>query len=424
MTSPESAVVKPSAVGPSWRELTGDQWRAFFAAFFGWMMDAFDFSIMTFILIDIQKSFTVDRALAGLLGTVTLAMRLVGGYVSGILADKWGRRLPLILSVLWFSLFACLSGFSTSYAMLFALRALFGIGMGGEWAAGVPLVMETWPPKLRGLASGLMQGGWYWGVLISALVFEYVYPLFSKTTDYAWRVMFWVAIVPALLTLWIRAGVKESPVWLARRQNPKAQPAFSPLRIFRRDLIRTTLHASAVMGAFICSYYAITFWYATFLRQAGLPTLPYFAAFNIGAILGNAVWGRVSESRPGRRGGLSLAFLIAILAIPIYLHGTTTMLLIGAFLMGSCGTGAWGVAPAYLAERFPTDARGVGPGFTYHAGAAIGSAMPLVLGALQDRGIPLVDAMSGAILASCLITVSLVWLAPETRGRLFTANDE
>src|SRR3954465_2811426 len=148
------------------RALSPDQRRAFFAAFFGWMLDGFDYTILTFVLLDIQRSFTIDKTLAGALGTVTLIMRLVGGAAAGTLADRYGRKLPLMLSVLWFSLFAFLSGFSTSYAMLFALRALFGIGMGGEWAAGMPLVLEHWPARLRGLASGLMLGGWYWGYLL------------------------------------------------------------------------------------------------------------------------------------------------------------------------------------------------------------------------------------------------------------------
>src|SRR5262245_44991417 len=203
---------------PWYRQVSKEQWRAFWAVFLGWIVDSFDFNILTFILIDIQQSFTVDRALAGALGTVTLAMRLVGGTIAGTMADKWGRKLPLMLSVLWFSIFACLSGFSTSYAMLFALRALFGLGMGGEWAAGMPLVLEHWPTKFRGLASGLMLGGWYWGYLLAAMVFQFVYPLLGDTPDFAWRAMFWMALVPALFTLWIRAKVPESPVWLERQR--------------------------------------------------------------------------------------------------------------------------------------------------------------------------------------------------------------
>ena len=138
-------------------------------------------------------------------------MRLVGGTIAGTMADKYGRKLPLTLSIIWFSLFAALCGFSTSYAMLFALRALFGLGMGGEWAAGMPLVLEHWPAKLRGLASGLLLGGWYWGYLLAAAVFQFVYPLFNDTPDLAWRAMFWVCLIPALLTLWIRSARAREP---------------------------------------------------------------------------------------------------------------------------------------------------------------------------------------------------------------------
>ncbi len=259
-------------------QVSRDQWRAFWAVFLGWVVDAFDFNIMTFILIDIQNSFTVDRALAGALGTVTLIMRLVGGAAAGTIADKWGRKLPLMLSVLWFSLFAFLSGFSTSYTMLFALRALFGIGMGGEWAAGMPLVLEHWPTKLRGLASGLLLGGWYWGYLLAAATFQFVYPLFSGTPDLAWRAMFWIAIVPALLTLWIRRNVQESPIWLeqqrivkeaARTGRQSTEPKISLVRIFQRDLIGTTIQTTAVIGAFMCVYYSVNYWYPTFLRESG-----------------------------------------------------------------------------------------------------------------------------------------------------------
>jgi len=160
---------------PWYAQVSRDQWRAFWAVFLGWVVDAFDFNIMTFILIDIQKSFTVDRALAGLLGTVTLIMRLVGGAAAGTIADKWGRRLPLMLSVLWFSVFAFLSGFSTSYAMLFALRALFGIGMGGEWGVGASLAMEKVPPRIRGLLSGILQQGYAVGNLLAGACYFFLF---------------------------------------------------------------------------------------------------------------------------------------------------------------------------------------------------------------------------------------------------------
>ena len=418
---------------PWYRQVTHDQWRAFWAVFLGWVVDAFDFTILTFILIDIENGFTVDRALAGALGTVTLVMRLVGGTVAGTIADKWGRKLPLMLSILWFSLFAFLSGFSTSYAMLFALRALFGVGMGGEWAAGMPLVLEHWPTRLRGLASGLMLGGWYWGYLLAAITFQFVYPLFSGTPDLGWRVMFWVAIVPALLTFWIRMRVPESPVWLERQERLRKaaregrqldEPAVSIVRIFRPDLIWTTVQTTALIGAFMCVYYSINFWYPTFLREAGRPTLPFLAAFNIGAIVGTAGWGRLSETALGRRGAVTVTIVVGMMSLPLYLNADSTWgLAVGALLMGGFGMGIWGMAPAYVTERFPTAVRGVGPGFCYHAGAAIGAVMPWALGRMQDRGFELAQAMTVAMLVSGVLSATIIWLGPETRGRHFTDHD-
>jgi SHS family lactate transporter-like MFS transporter len=412
-----------STARPWYTQVTKDQWGAFMAVFLGWIVDAFDFNILAFILIDIEKSFTVDRALAGALGTVTLIMRLVGGTAAGAAADKWGRKYPLMLSVLWFSLFAFLSGFSSSYAMLFGLRALFGIGMGGEWAAGMPLVFEHWPTKLRGTVSGLMLGGWYWGYLLAAVTFQFVYPQFNS--DLGWRVMFWIAILPALLTFWIRSRVPESPVWLERQRLLKHPPKVSVGRIFQPDLILTTLHTTAIIGAFMCVYYSVNFWYPTFLREAGRPTLPYLAAFNFGAIIGVAAWGRLSETRLGRRGAVTITIVIGMASLPLYLHATTPLALgLGAVLMGAFGMGIWGMAPAYSNERFPTAVRGVGPGFCYHAGAAIGALMPWVLGHMQDRGLHLTSAMSLAMLVSGILSATLIWLGPETRGRAFSADDK
>ncbi len=425
MTTRE-AVSIPSPAIPWYSEVSRDQWQAFWAVFLGWVVDAFDFTISTFILIDIQQSFSVNRAQTGALGTVTLIMRLVGGVGSGTLADKYGRKLPLMISVLWFSVFAFLSGFSTSYAVLFALRALFGIGMGGEWAAGMPLVLEHWPKRLRGLASGLLLGGWYWGYLFAAIAFQFVYPLFNGSPDLGWRMMFWIAIVPALLTLWIRRSVKESPIWLERRARLQApgrlhtEPKTSVVRIFQADMIGTTLQTTAVLGAFMCVYYSVNYWYPTFLREAGHPTLPYLAAFNIGAIVGTATWGRLSETALGRRGAVTMTLLLGMASLPLYLHARDPLLLgLGALTMGAFGMGVWGMAPAYTTERFPTAVRGVGPGFCYHAGAAIGAAMPLVLGALQDMRISLANGATASMVVSAVAAIGLIWLGPETRGREF-----
>src|SRR5271154_2315793 len=203
------------------REVTAPQWKAFAGAYFGWVLDGFDFTILTFLLVDIQRSFTVDKALAGALGTVTLIFRVAGGIGAGTGADRWGRKGPLMFSILWYSVFSFLGGFSTSYSMLFAIRALFGIGMGGVWAAGVPLTLEHWPAHLRGTASGLMQGGYSMGFLLSALVFQFVFPVVNHGTDMGWRVMMWIGIIPSFLVFFIMKGVQESPVWLERQRNLK-----------------------------------------------------------------------------------------------------------------------------------------------------------------------------------------------------------
>jgi SHS family lactate transporter-like MFS transporter len=410
----------------TFRDVTRIQWHAFFAAFLGWLLDGFDFSILSFLLIDIERSFTVDKALAGALGTVTLMFRLVGGLGAGTAADRFGRKSPLIFSILWLSLFSLLSGFSTSYAMLFAFRALFGIGMGGVWAAGMPLALEHWPDHLRGVASGLLAGGFYWGYMLAAVVFQVLYPLVTEPNGPGWRMFFWLGAAPVSLAFWIMPRVKESPVWLARRAKLKdsnQRDGLSILRIFRRDLVGTTLQTSLLIGVFMMSYYSITFWYPTFLREASLPTIQYLAALNLGAIMGAALWGRVSETRVGRRGAATLAALIGVLVIPIFVGPHSPIALsLGALLMGACGMGVYGIVPSYLTERFPTAARSVGPGFAYHAGAALGSVTPALIGALQDRGVGLPRAMATCILVSGVLVAGMIWLGPETRGRRFTPS--
>ena len=414
----------PSRILHSTRELTRDQKRAFVATFLGWMFDGFDFTVLTFILIDIQKTFAIDAVLAGALGTVTLVMRLVGGVMSGAMADRYGRKLPLMLSIMWLSIFALLSGFSSSYAMLFALRALFGIGMGGVWAAGMPLTLEHWPGHLRGTASGLLQGGFAWGFILAAFAFRFVYPLFDVAVG--WRVMLSIGIVPILLVPWIRARVAESPIWLERRRHIAAnhQEEQTPfVRLFQRDLIATTLQCAALMTAFMFSYYAITFWYATLLRSRGIEPLAYLVTLNLGQALGNPVWGAISDRRLGRRGAITVAALLGIAAVPLFtLTMSASLMWAGAVVMGICGIGIWGMAPTYLTERFPTIVRGVGPGLAYHAGAAIGSVTPTFIGYLQQRGMSLGDAMALVIATAGITVATVIWFGPETKGRAFTVD--
>jgi MFS transporter, SHS family, lactate transporter len=420
------APLEQRPAGGWYREVTREQWMAFIGSYLGWALDGFDYTILTFLLVDVQRSFAVNATLAGLLGQVTLVFRVAGGIGSGTAADRWGRKGPLMFSILWYSGFAFLSGFSTSYGMLFTCRALFGIGMGGVWAAGMPLTLEHWPARLRGTASGMMQSGYSFGFLLSSLVYQFGYPLVNRTPDFGWRAMLWIGVLPALVVLFIMKGVKESPVWLERQRHLKTRQERDPVslgRLFSREVVATTIHTSIMMGAFLFMYHSITYWYPTLLGKMHRQTLPFLLAFNVGAIAGALAIGRLSETRLGRRGAAILSTVVGVAFIPLYVFTSdTTLLWIGALGMGFFGAGNFGIVPAYLTERFPTVARAAGAGFAYHVGAGFGSFTPTLVGLLQDRGLALPTAMALCIAGSGLLLSILVWMGPETRGREFRAE--
>ncbi len=398
------------------------QWKAFLTTFFAWVLDAFDFTILTFVLIDIQQSFSVNKALAGLLGTVTLLFRVVGGIGAGTAADRWGRKGPILFSIGWYTLFAFLSGLSTSYVMLFAFRGLFGIGMGGMWAAGMPLALEHWPAHLRGFGSGLLQAGYSVGFLLSSVVYQFGYPLVSADRDWGWRMMLWSGVIPAMAVFAVMWTVPESPVWLEQQRRTGGKRRMSLARLFDRDLRGVTIHTSILMGAFVSMYYATTFWYPTLLAMLNQRPLAFLIGTNGGAVIGSVAFGSLSERWGGRRGAATLGMAISLLGVPLFVGSSSYWaLLTGAWMMGFFAAGAWGIVPGYLAERFPTEARGVGTGFAYHAGVGIGSYTPYLIGRLQDAGVPLGTAMFWCIVTACVLVITLLWLGPETRGRSLDA---
>jgi MFS transporter, SHS family, lactate transporter len=399
-------------------DLSRDQRKAFWAAYLGWTLDGFDYYILSLLLVDVQRSFTVSSALAGALATVTLMFRVLGGIGAGIAADRFGRKLPLMIAILWYSSFAFLSAFSTSYGMLFACRALFGVGMGGVWSAGMPLAIEHCPPPHRGRVSGLLQGGYALGVIMATAVYQFGYPFVSQQPE-GWRRLMWVGILPASLVLWIMRYVKESPVWLERRQHIAngVQREGSFASLFRKDLLPITIHTTLLLASILFLYNSITWWYPTLLDQLHRARLPFVTAFSTGGIAGAFICGRMSEGGLGRRGSAVIMTLVGILAIPLYLFSERTVpFLIGAAVMGVFGTGAFGVVPTYLSERFPTAARGLGAGFSYQAGAAIAAFGPTLIGSLRDNGLALASGMAICILISGILTIVFFWLGPETRG--------
>jgi SHS family lactate transporter-like MFS transporter len=406
---------------PWYREVSPAQWKAFLTTFAAWTLDAFDFTILTFVLIDIQNSFSVNKALAGLLGTVTLLFRVVGGIGAGTLADRYGRKGPILFSIAWYTLFAFLSGLSTSYAMLFVFRALFGIGMGGMWAAGMPLALEQWPARSRGIASGILQGGYSSGFLLSSLVYQLGYPLVSDQPDWGWRFMVWSGVLPAIVIFGLMTRVPESPVWLEQSQRARVEGRpirLSIGRLFDPDLRWVTVHTSVLMGAFVTMYQSMTFWYPTLLATLEQQPLAFLVLLNAGGVIGSVALGALSERWGGRRGASTLGIVAGILSAPLFLWSSSTWgLLLGAWLIGFFASGAWGIVPGYLSERFPTDARGVGTGIAYHAGVGIGSFGPYLIGRLQDGGTDLRTAMLTLVTAAGVAIIVLLWLGPETRGR-------
>ena len=421
MATPAQPVRTRDTTLPWYREVTSDQWRAFSAAYLGWTLDGFDFAILTFVLVDVQRSFEVNSTLAASLLSISALFRMVGGAVVGSAADRWGRKGPLAYSILLYSVLTFISGFSTTYGMLFACRALFGIGMGGVWAAGMPLALEHWPAQLRGIASGLLQSGYATGNILMAVVFRFLHPVFSAHGELAWRGFFWIGILPAFLVVWIISRVKESPVWLERQRHLREiggralKLPFTSL--FKGPVLPITIQSVLLMSGMLFLYNSINYLYPTFLRLMEREPLVFVVAFNIGGILGAVVFGRLSETWLGRRGSAALSAIVGVASTPLYVFSTgTALLLVGAFAMGFFGTGYFGVVPTYLNERFPIAVRAVGAGFTYQAGAGIAAAAPTIIGILQDRSMALPSAMAVCIVASGIFVTLVLWTGPETRG--------
>jgi MFS transporter, SHS family, lactate transporter len=339
---------------------TKEQKHVVAASYLGWTLDAFDFFLLVFVVTDIAKEFHASVKTVTLAITLTLAMRPVGAFIFGRLADRYGRRPVMMIDVTIYALLAFASSFSPNLIVFFVLRALFGVAMGGEWGVGASLTMESIPAASRGLVSGILQAGYPSGYLIASLAY---WALFDHV---GWRGMFMVGLAPALLVLYIRRHVPESPGWNGERA--KAGTIVDVLR----NHWRLALYAIGLMMCFNFFSHGTQDLYPTFLKvDHGFKTSTVSMiaiVYNIGGILGGLTFGALSQ-KFGRRRTLIVGALLSLPVIPLWaFSGNAPMLAFGAFVMQFMVQGCWGVIPAHLNELSPPEARGTFPGVVYQLG--------------------------------------------------------
>ena len=490
-----------------WKEPTKDQWLAWFAGFLGRMLDAFDFTIFFLIMVPISQEFGVPLTLVAGTVTFTLWLRLVGAFGSGWLCDRIGRKTPLMISILWYSVCNFAAGFAPSFAVLAFFRIVLGIGMGAEWPAGAALAMESWPARSRGIMSGLLQGAWGLGFLLASLIYGLLFATIG------WRGMLWVGILPALLCVYIRFFVKESGLWQENNRKRKEHLRRAPsatqtsglatstvltilgwllgallvgvalflglkvvapvalagvlepkllslllddkllgvvaagltpfvlpnlvallglaiptqLAIFRPPFLWNTLTASIWMTGQFLVYYSMIAMFASWL-QKDLKLSPGDVA--LPNILHNAIvffamgwWGFVGD-RIGRRLAIIIPAIIGCFIAPLYLNTTDlTWITVGFALQGAFAGAIYGLQPAYLTERFPTEVRGTASAFCYHFGTILGGLMPPTITYLAvDKGMGFPQPMLYGTIIGAVVAVIALLLSPETKGLKFTSE--
>jgi len=413
--------------GPTawYRELQASEKRTFWACFGGWALDAMDVQIFSFAIPAIVAAFHLTNADAGLIGTVTLLTSAFGGWFAGALSDRFGRVRTLQITIVWFAFFTFLCGFAQSYGQLFAFRALMGLGFGGEWAAGAVLMGEVIRAEHRGKAVGSVQSGWAIGWAIAALMATLLFSAFPQET--AWRVLFWIGLLPAVLVFFIRRLVPEPEVFTATKDNLTAKgTAANFLEIFSPSLLKTTILTSILATGAQGGYYAIATWLPTFLRTERkltvLGTGGYLAVIIVGSFIGYLVSAYLTD-RIGRRANFILFAVCSLLTVVIYtqLAITDSMMLILGFPLGFFASGIFSGMGAFLTENFPTRVRGSGQGFAYNFGRGIAALNPFFVG-LVSASLPLGQSIGVfAGIAYGIVVIAAV-LLPETKGRILTAE--
>ncbi|HET8941581.1 MAG TPA: MFS transporter [Rudaea sp.] len=392
------------------RELTREQRHVVFASFLGWTLDAFDYFLLVFVIPEIAHDFDVGLTEVSFSLMLTLAMRPIGALLFGRLADRFGRRPILMLDIALFAILEAASALAPSLTVLLVVRALFGVAMGGEWGIGASLALESIPAKARGLVSGILQEGYAVGYLLGAVAYWLAFDMIG------WRGMFALGILPALLILYIRRSVPESPAWQRARSRPAPRLLDSI-----RDHWPLLIYLIVLMTAFNMFSHGSQDLYPTFLKQQmhlGTATVSKLTiALNIGAILGGLIFGAWSQ-RIGRRRAIVAAALLAWPMIPLWAYGGSILLLgIGVFGLQVMVQGAWGIVPVHLNELCPAGARATLPGFVYQVGnlLASGTATFLTWYAAQ-RGGDFAFAMASFIAAVAIVLAFLSAFGPESKG--------
>ncbi len=409
---------------PWYREVNANQWKALLAASLGWTLDGMDIMIYSMIIVQIMKDLSFNTAIGGLMVSVFLLASAVGGIVFGMIADKIGRTKALIASILIYSVFTTACGFAQTALHLGVFRVLLGLGMGGEWVAGAALITETWPTKHRGKAMGIVQSCWPLGYALAAVVTAIIVPA------YGWRAAFYVGIIPALVTAWIRHDVKEPQIWTdhkaktAREGNAEGTLVLLG-RIFSRQYLRRTILACLLSSCAMFAYWGLFAWVPGFLAASpekggvGLNVLTsstFVVAMNMGGWLGYVSFGFLID-KVGRRKPWMIFMLISAILVPIYgqTRNATVLLLMGP-LVAFFGMGYYSGFGTILAELYPTKIRATAQGFNYNIGRAVSACAPFVVGSLA-----LTYGLGSAFLitsAAFLAATMMIFLLPETKGKV------
>ncbi len=402
-----------------WNDLTVRERRTMTACFGGWALDAFDVQIYSFTIPALIATWGMTKVQAGYVGSIALLFSALGGWIAGALSDRFGRVRTLQVTVIWFAIFTFLSGFATDYHQLLFLRSLQGLGFGGEWAAGAVLMAEVIRPAFRGRASGTVHSGFAVGWAAAAILFAILFSVLPQ--DQAWRAMFWMGVLPALLVIYIRRFVDESEAFEAARiAGPKV--GFPHLvAIFRPDLLRTTITSSLFAIGLQGGYYAVVTWLPTYLKtQKGLTVLStgsYLAVIIFGSFCGFLAGAHLADWI-GRRRTFLLFAVLSPMVVCVYTFvpiDNSTMLVLG-FPLGFCANAMFAPTGAFYAELFPTALRGTGQGFCYNLGRGVGALFPAFVGLLSTK-LPLGTAIGIYTVGAYGLAIVALMVLPETRGR-------